>query len=97
MWVRVADGRIEDISFDGRGCAISQAAASMLTSTIKGRSTSHATTLRHVFVEAVQSDQSKPPAQLGPLRALTGIGKFPNRVRCAVLAFDALDEALGIA
>ena len=94
IWARVEDGRIAEVSFDGRGCSISQAAASMLTALVKGREIEDVADLRHAFTEGLSPDGPELPKKLGDLRALAGVRRFPSRVRCAVLPFDALDEAL---
>ena len=93
IWARVAGGRLTEVTFDGRGCAISQAAASMLTSVANGKDVDAIRELRRTFLAAIESDAA-PPKALGDLRALTGVGRFPSRIRCAVLPFDALEEAL---
>ncbi len=97
IWIRVVDGVIGDVSFDGRGCAISQASASMLTVVAKGRPTSGVEALRRLFVAGLRSGDPVLPKRLGPLRALAGIGRFPGRIRCAVLPFDALRQAVDLA
>ncbi len=94
IWVRIVDGRLTEVTFDGRGCAISQAAASMLTAVAKGKEAAAIPALRHTFVQGLEPDAPAPPQELGDLRALVGVGRFPSRIRCAVLPFDALEEAV---
>ncbi len=94
IWTRVEDGRIAEVTFDGRGCAISQAAASMLTALVKGREVDAIHSLRQVFTEGLTPDGPPLPKELGDLRAMAGVKRFPSRIRCAVLPFDALEEAL---
>ena len=94
IWTRVEDGRIAEVTFDGRGCAISQAAASMLTALVKGREVDAIHSLRQVFTEGLTPDGPPLPKALGDLRAMAGVKRFPSRIRCAVLPFDALEEAL---
>ena len=94
MWVRVEDERIVDAAFDGRGCAISLAAASMVTALVKGKKVDEVAGLRDAFTDGMAPDGPALPKRLGDLRALAGVKRFPSRVRCAVLPFDALDEAL---
>ena len=94
IWARVENGLIAEVTFDGRGCSISQAAASMLTALVKGREIEAVADLRHAFTEGLAPDGPALPKKLGDLRALAGVKRFPSRVRCAVLPFDALDEAL---
>ncbi|WP_457636589.1 Fe-S cluster assembly sulfur transfer protein SufU [Oceanithermus sp.] len=88
------DGEIiTEITFTGHGCAISQSSASMMTERVKGRKLSEARDLIAKFKEMVV--EGKPPAaELGDLRALEGTAKLPARVKCATLAWNALEEAL---
>lgn len=94
IWVRIVDGRLNEVTFDGRGCAISQAAASMLTTVARGKKTDAIPALRQAFVEGLDPGAPARPKELGDLRALVGVGRFPSRIRCAVLPFDALEEAV---
>ncbi len=94
VWVRIEDGRIAEVSFDGRGCSISLAAASMLTTLVKGMGVDAVDGLRRAFADGLTADGPALPRGLGDLRALAGVRRFPSRVRCAVLPFDALEEAL---
>lgn len=94
IWARVEDGRIAEVTFDGRGCSISQAAASMLTTLLQGSDVEGVDHLRQAFADGLTPDGPALPKELGDLRALAGVKRFPSRVRCAVLPFDALEEAL---
>ena len=94
IWTRVEDGRITEVTFDGRGCSISQASASMLTTLVKGQEVDAVGVLRQAFTEGLTAGGAPLPKELGDLRALAGVGRFPSRIRCAVLPFDALEEAL---
>ena len=85
--------RIEDIRFSGRGCAISTASASMMTQVIKGKTVEQAFELFDQFRKAVTSD-SDGEADLGELDCLTGVRRFPTRVKCATLAWHAMKTAL---
>ncbi|MCW5940011.1 MAG: SUF system NifU family Fe-S cluster assembly protein [Fimbriimonadaceae bacterium] len=93
LTLRVADGRIEDAAFTGCGCAISQASASMLTQAVKGQSVGQAEDLFSRFHRAV-TGKDAPEGDLGCLEALLGVQQFPNRVKCATLAWHAMREAL---
>ena len=92
-----ADGGIEDLKFTGQGCAISQASASMMTMKIKGRSRLEAETILRSFHDLVTGESAESPKQLGDLRLLQGVRKFPQRVKCAMLAWRALEQALAAA
>ena len=94
IWARVEDGAFDEVAFDGRGCSISLAAASMLTVAVHGVSTASLAELRQAFVDGLSPEGAPLPKSLGDLRALAGVGRFPSRVRCAILPFDALEAAL---
>ncbi len=94
IWARIVDGKLTEVTFDGRGCAISQAAASMLTAVARGKEAESIVALRRKFVEGLDPEAPAPPRELGDLRALVGVGRFPSRIRCAVLPFEALEEAV---
>ena len=94
IWARVEGGRIAEVAFDGRGCSVSQAAASMLTTLVRGKRVATVDDPRHALTDGLAPDGPALPKELGDLRALAGVKRFPSRVRCAVLPFDALDEAL---
>jgi nitrogen fixation NifU-like protein len=86
---------IRDVKFSGRGCSISQASASMMTQLIKGKSADEIDSLRARFRDLVLGDEAAAAdKELGSLRALAGVSKFPARVRCALLAWNALETAL---
>ena len=86
---------IGDVKFSGRGCAISQASASMMTQLVKGKSTAEIDAIRKRFRDLIMGDMSAADDKsLGSLRALSGVSKFPARVKCALLAWNALETAL---
>lgn len=91
-FVRVADGRIDDISFQGTGCAISLASASMACDALRGKSPADATDLMTRFVAHLTGDSTASlPDELAPL---TGVRAYPMRVKCATLAWHAMRDAL---
>jgi nitrogen fixation NifU-like protein len=95
LQLRLEDGRVADVSFVGQGCSISQAAVSMMTALIKGRAVDEADDLAEKFKAMMHGDESiAKDRSMGDLRALAGVSKFPVRVKCALLGFDALQEAL---
>lgn len=92
------DGMIQDAAFQGAGCAISKASASMLTQAVKGKPVSAAADLKEKFIRlatrgCVASEVPDPDA-LGSLVAFEGIRRFPIRVKCATLVWHALEDAL---
>jgi nitrogen fixation protein NifU and related proteins len=94
--VRVVDGVIADVGFQGKGCAISQASASLLTGAVKGKTVAEAEQLFHAFHAMVMSDPTRAPetGALGKLAAFAGVRQFPARVKCANLAWHTLHAAL---
>lgn len=84
---------VADVKFAGRGCSISQASASMMTQAVKGRSRAEAAALFQQFHRLVHG-QVPADKQLGELRAMAGVSRFPARMRCALLAWGALNEVL---
>jgi len=89
-----ADGSLQDIKFSGHGCAISQASASMMTAKLKGKPRAAATEMLRAFRDLVAGDGDDSSSILGDLRMMRGVRKFPQRVKCAMLAWRALEEAL---
>ncbi|HVF70300.1 MAG TPA: SUF system NifU family Fe-S cluster assembly protein [Chthoniobacterales bacterium] len=88
------EGKLAEIKFSGQGCAISQASASMMTLKLKGKTRSEAADLSRAFHELVTTDSDVTPRQLGDLQLLQGVRKFPQRVKCAMLAWRAIEQAL---
>ena len=89
-------GKIRDVYFDGDGCCISQASASMMTERLKGRSISEALALDATFTRMLHGDaDAAADEELGDLRALAGVAQFPVRVKCALLAWNCLEELVG--
>lgn len=92
--LRVRDGRIEAARFHGQGCSISQASASMMTGAIEGRTLGEADAVAERFLAMMHGDaEAARDRALGDLRALAGVAKFPVRIKCALLAWDALEHA----
>jgi nitrogen fixation NifU-like protein len=89
-----ADGKLAEIKFSGQGCAISQASASMMTMKLKGKTRSEAAELARSFKDLVTSEASSETKGLGDLQLLQGVRKFPQRVKCAMLAWRAVEQAL---
>jgi nitrogen fixation NifU-like protein len=88
------DGRLEQLKFSGHGCAISQASASMMTAKLKGKSRDEASSMLRAFESMILGNGNDAPQRLGDLRLLAGVRKFPQRVKCAMLAWRALEQAL---
>lgn len=96
VYLDLEDGAIKDIGFEGSGCAISRASASMMTQTVKGKSRAEAEKIFNQFHKLVtgEGDAISKAAELGKLAAFAGVSKFPARVKCATLAWHTLQSAL---
>jgi nitrogen fixation NifU-like protein len=92
VYLDVQDDRIREVSFQGSGCAISKASASIMTQALKGRTTSEADTLFEHFHRVVTGDNGSEAG--GKLAAFAGVSEFPARVKCATLAWHTLRAAL---
>ncbi len=96
MQVALDGETVREARFLGRGCSISQAAASMLTEAVRGRSRGDAAALLRDYAEMLRDRDAPPNASLaGDLQALSGVARFPARVRCGLLPAEALAQALG--
>ena len=96
LYVKVVEGVIEDIGFQGSGCAISQASASLMTTAAKGKTVEEAEALFNAFHEMVAGDGDHEPDRksLGKLLAFAGVREFPARVNCANLSWHTLHATL---
>ena len=96
IYLRLADGLITDIAFQGAGCAISQASASLLTLAVKGQTPQQALALfARVHALLTEGPNAQVPStELGKLAVLAGVWEFPVRVKCASLAWHTLRSAL---
>ncbi len=94
--LRVEGGVIRQATYEGRGCSISQAAASMLTEGLAGRPVGEAQQIADKFTRMMHGEEElTDDEQLGDLRALVGVSRFPVRIKCALLGFDCLEELVG--
>ena len=93
LQLRFDGGRIVDVGFRGSGCAISQSSASLMTEAIKERTPEDAARMKQEF-EAMMTAGAEPAEELGDLEALQGVAKFHARVKCALLAWKVLGQAL---
>lgn len=96
IWLKISGDLIEDAAFQGSGCAISKASASLMTSAIKGKTIKEAEALFDRFRLLVGGELNQTEAQsLGKLVVFSGLSKFPARVKCASLSWHAMKAALG--
>jgi nitrogen fixation NifU-like protein len=93
VYLRVEDGVIKDAAFQGSGCAISKASASLMTDVVKGKTVAEAEALFERFHRVVTAPSDAPVEDLGKLSVLAGVRQFPVRVKCATLAWYALRAA----
>jgi nitrogen fixation protein NifU and related proteins len=93
VYLRVEEGRLQGISFQGSGCAISTASASLMTDALRGKSVAEAHELFRGFHELVTRGEGDPE-DLGKLAVFEGVREFPIRVKCATLAWHTLEAAL---
>jgi nitrogen fixation protein NifU and related proteins len=94
LYVQVDGGVITDVAFQGTGCAISKASASLMTDAVKGHTVGEARELFERFHNVVTTPPDQPVEDLGKLSVLAGVREFPVRVKCASLAWHTLKAAL---
>ena len=94
LYLKLADGTIEDVAFQGAGCAISKASASMMTDALKGRTLAEANALFDRFHRMVTTPPDQAVEDMGKLSSLAGVREFPVRVKCASLAWHTLKAAM---
>ena len=92
--LKMQDGRIEHVRFRGKGCAISQAAASMLAGQLEGKTVGETTKLIETMKALMQGQDPDPSVDLGDLEALAGVRKFPVRIKCAALSWNIIEQGL---
>jgi nitrogen fixation NifU-like protein len=94
VYLEIEDGVIRDVAFEGGGCAIATASASLMTEALKGRKVEEVQSLFEEFHHLVTDGEAPGRAELGKLEALAGVREFPARVKCATLAWHTLNAAL---
>jgi nitrogen fixation NifU-like protein len=94
IWLKLDGNVISDVSFQGSGCAISKASASLMTAAVKGKTRDEAEALFNQFHGVVTGAHPENAEALGSLKALSGVSRFPLRVKCASLAWHAMHAAL---
>ena len=97
LGIVVADGKVEDVRFVGQGCSISQASSSMMTEQVRGRSLEEVRAIAAKVQQMLTEegfDVDADAVEIGDLEALQGVARFPVRVKCALLAWKVLEQAL---
>ena len=94
VFAHVEDGRVAEVTFQGAGCSISQSSASMMTEAVTGSSIDESLAMASRFRGMMAGDVEPDEDSFGDLVALKGVVQYPIRIKCAVLAWDVLQEAL---
>jgi nitrogen fixation protein NifU and related proteins len=95
LTLQMADGIVQNAKFEGEGCSISMASASMMTQMIKGKTADEAVKVAHIFSDMMLGKEIDDSMDLGDIEALSGVAKFPARIKCATLAWKALEKGVG--
>jgi nitrogen fixation protein NifU and related proteins len=98
VWVKLDGDQVADVCFKGKGCALSTASASLMTTAIKGKSRAEVEQLNSLFHKLVMGElgPEASPETLGKLKVFSGVAEFPSRVKCASMAWHALQSALKV-
>ncbi|WP_028401136.1 Fe-S cluster assembly sulfur transfer protein SufU [Ectobacillus panaciterrae] len=94
LTMKVEEGVVKDAKFEGEGCSISMSSASMMTQAVKGKKIEEALKLSKVFSDMMQGKEYDDSVDLGDIEALQGVSKFPARIKCATLAWKAMEKGL---
>ena len=94
VFLKMDGDRVEDIRFEGKGCAISTASASLMTEAIKGKDKTHISGLFNKVHSLLTTQEAVADSSLGKLAALSGVREYPARVKCASLCWHTLNAAL---
>ncbi|MBO8156776.1 MAG: SUF system NifU family Fe-S cluster assembly protein [Bacillaceae bacterium] len=95
LQLKIEDGKVADAKFEGEGCSISMSSASMMTQAIKGKTVEEALELSKIFSDMVQGKEVEADGmEMGDIMALQGVSKFPARIKCATLAWKAMEKGV---
>ncbi|MFJ3389658.1 MULTISPECIES: Fe-S cluster assembly sulfur transfer protein SufU [Lysinibacillus] len=94
LTLKVTDGIVEDAKFDGEGCSISMSSASMMTQLIKGKKVEEALELAEIFSKMMMGEDYSEKYDLEDVEALQGVSQFPARIKCATLAWKAMEKGV---
>ena len=94
LTIQVEDGVVQNAKFDGEGCSISMSSASMMTQAIKGKNIDEALKLSQIFSDMMLGKEYDDSIDLGDIEALNGVSKFPARIKCATLAWKAMEKGV---
>ncbi|MBD8522674.1 Fe-S cluster assembly sulfur transfer protein SufU [Lysinibacillus sp. FSL R7-0073] len=94
LTLKVTDGVVEDARFEGEGCSISMSSASMMTQLIKGKKVDEALELADIFSKMMMGEEYSDKYDLEDVEALQGVSQFPARIKCATLAWKAMEKGV---
>lgn len=95
LQLNIEDGYVKDARFDGEGCSISMASASMMTQVVKGQKVEDALKISKMFSNMMLGEELEPgDLDVGDIQALQGVSKFPARIKCATLAWQAMEKGI---
>lgn len=94
LTLKVTDGIVADAKFDGEGCSISMSSASMMTQLIKGKKVEEALELAEIFSKMMMGEDYSDKYDLEDVEALQGVSQFPARIKCATLAWKAMEKGV---
>ncbi|MEY9971757.1 nitrogen fixation NifU-like protein [Lysinibacillus sp. RC46] len=94
LTLKVTDGIVADAKFDGEGCSISMSSASMMTQLIKGKKIEEALELAEIFSKMMMGEDYSEKYDLEDVEALQGVSQFPARIKCATLAWKAMEKGV---
>jgi nitrogen fixation NifU-like protein len=95
LTLQVENDIVQNAKFEGEGCSISMASASMMTQIVIGKNVEEAVKLAHVFSDMMLGKDIDESIDLGDIEALAGVAKFPARIKCATLAWKAMEKGVG--
>ncbi len=95
LTLQIEDGIVQNAKFEGDGCSISMASASMMTQIVKGKKVDEALKAASVFSDMMLGKDVDDSIDLGDIEALAGVSKFPARIKCATLAWKAMEKGVG--
>lgn len=94
VYLDVANDKVDDVAFQGNGCAISTASASVMTESVKGKSTAEVHALFAKFHRLITQGEGADDPELGKLAVFAGVSEFPSRVKCATLPWHTLEAVV---
>jgi nitrogen fixation protein NifU and related proteins len=94
LQLQIEDGVVKDAKFEGEGCSISMSSASMMTQAIKGQKVADALQMSKIFSDLMLGEEIDTELDLGDAEALSGVSQFPARIKCATLAWKAMEKGV---